>query len=309
MKILILVVFSISLIGCATIPQGIAPTAKPLINEKGKINTYEILGKGEGSASHFSLFGFIPFGRADIDEAIQNAIESLSGDNLINTHYYVTSTWLFIGNSTAINVNGDVVKYTGTTKLIKQSSGNQIKENAEVEEPFDNQNNEIKKITKHSTNLTSYNIGDFLKDAQHKVTLGSAVRGLALDYTLQKPINKFLFYLFSIGYKYISQDFSYGSGEYRWNYTYSYSLIPITINIGASGKTFLAKENLLINPYVSIGLAYLPPEQWDAFGINLKLGAVYEIPAFHKIGLGLEYQYFSGYDGFSNLNLSVVLRP
>ena len=308
MKTLILVVFSISLIGCATIPQGIAPTAKPLINEKGKINTYVILGKGEGSASHFSLFGFIPFGRADIDEAIQNAIKSLNGDNLINTHYYVTTTWLLIGFSTEISVKGEVIKYKGTTDLKKQSSLNKVEENAEVEEPFDKQNNKIKKFTKYNTNLTPSNNIDFLKDAQHKVTLGSAVQGFALDYTLQKPINKFLYYSFGIGYKNISQDFSYGYGEYRWDYTYDFSIIPITINIGATGKTFLEKENLPINPYASIGLAYLPPEQWDEFGINLKIGAVYEIPELNNIGLGLEYQYFSGYDGFSNLNLSFVYR-
>jgi len=126
-----------------------------------------------------------------------------------------------------------------------------------------------------------------------------------------------LFYSVGIGYKRYSNEYSYGYRDYLGNYrqytsTISYDIIPITINGGITGKTFLERENLPINPYVSFGLAYLPPNDFDQLGFNLSIGVVYNIPELHGIGLGLEYHYFESLTGwtmsFSNLNLSVLFN-
>ncbi len=311
MRLLLAFILAITLIGCSTIPQGIAPSAKPLVNEKGETITYDILGQSEGSASHFSLFDFIPFGRTDIDEAIQNALIPLDGDNLINTHYYVTRTWWLIGTSTGITVKGDVIKYTGS-KFIKRK----VVINKEKVEKLDT--NEIKqKVSKQTfksnNQTTTAGISDFIKDAQHKVTLGSLLSGFAIDYTIRKPINKFLFYSFSLGIKNYSEEVYTNDRDYNWNYTIKETYVPITANIGVNGKTILEKENIPINPYASFGLAYLPPNDFDQIGYNLNFGAVYEIPGLKEIGVGLEYHYLKSLTGsersFSNLNLSFIYSP
>ncbi|MBK7104974.1 MAG: hypothetical protein IPH62_06800 [Ignavibacteriae bacterium] len=313
MKTIILIIFSFSLIGCTTIPQGISPAAKPLVNDNGETIKYEVLGNTEGSASHFSLFNFIPFGRANIDDAINNAISTLNGDNLINSHYYVTQTFLFIGSSTSINVKGDVIKYTGTLES-KQLSTNTIDDNVDT---LGNKTHLSNNNYKNNSNNYSTSSSNFFKDVQHKVTLGSAVQGFAFDYTLIKPLNDFFFYSFGIGYKSVREKntYTYGFGEYNYKSTYTneFEVIPLTINIGANGKRILEKENIPVIPYASFGLAYLPPNDFDQIGFNLNIGAVYKIPNFYDIGVGLEYHYFESLTGremgFSNLNLSFVYKP
>lgn len=72
---------------------------------------YEVLGKASGSASHFSLFFFLPLGKADIDAAVRKAIAQRDGDNLINVRYWQRASWALIGAVITIEVEGDVIKY------------------------------------------------------------------------------------------------------------------------------------------------------------------------------------------------------
>jgi opacity protein-like surface antigen len=168
-------IFLISLltfVGCATIPQGTAPSASPLVSEDGKPKEYQIVGRAEGNAGHFTLFGFIPLGRSDIDAAVQDAIKTHRGDNLINVRYYVNSAWYFIGSQTSITVRGDVIKYgagTGTTTPISRP-------------------------LKSSGGMNVF----------HRFNIGSAVDGFSIEYMAQSSLSDYLFAAFGIGYKRIN---------------------------------------------------------------------------------------------------------
>lgn len=296
-KFLSLILVS-TLAGCASIPQGTAPSATPLVSENGISRSYEVLGRGEGSAGHFTLFGFIPFGRTDIDKAIHEAVATYQGDNLINVNYNVNSIFYFIGTFTSITVKGDVIKYTGA-KVTESGQPAQ-------------------------TNVTTSNtVSTPSIPSNHKLTLGSAIDGLAFDYTLIKPINDYLFYSFSLGYKkYVYKE----SQPYYWGYTYEneYKInsFPIRINIGGIVKK---PFDLPVDAYASTGLAYIPLQSgnsskyvFDQVGLNLNLGVIYKL--IKNIACGVEYSYLKSFIkykdfledkglGFSNLNASVIYYP
>lgn len=104
--LLVFILPIILLLGCSVMPAGITPAADDLANQQ-----YEVLGKANGSASHFSLFFFLPLGKADIDAAIREAIAKRGGDNLINVRYWQRASWALIGTIITIEVEGDVIKY------------------------------------------------------------------------------------------------------------------------------------------------------------------------------------------------------
>lgn len=298
MKILLFFFVIVMFIGCSTIPQGTAPSSSPLIMENGKIKHYEIVGPGEGSAGHFTLFGFIPFGRTDIDKAINNAIAPYHGDNLINVNYYVNGSYYFIGSSTSITVKGDVIKYVD-----KENSG----------------------ITKTNTLYNPINEGP---NSYHRFSLGSAVDGFSMDYSYIKPLNDFLFYSLTVGYKNYTIKETQNYYFYYYNYYFSqesdhkYSAIPITFNFGGNAKKFINIPNIPVNPYASLGIAYIPligtEDEFDQLGMNFNIGVNYEL--IKGLAVGLDYRYlksfialgsFNGNEGigFSNLNLTLTYYP
>ena len=104
--LLVFILPMLVLLGCSVMPAGMAPAADDLANQE-----YEVLGKASGSASHFSLFFFLPLGKADIDAAVRQAIAQRDGDNLINVRYWQRASWALIGAVITIEVEGDVIKY------------------------------------------------------------------------------------------------------------------------------------------------------------------------------------------------------
>ncbi len=297
--------------GCSTIPQGITPSSSPLITENGTARSYDVLGTAEGSAGHFTLFGFIPFGKSDIDEAIQEAISKYNGDNLINVHYNIKSVFYLIGSYTSIKVYGDVIKYRNAGEVENKITGYN-----ESSEAVDNTNIKQPRATGYKSN--------------HKLTIGSAVDGFAADYTMINPVSDFLYYSFSIGYKNYSKtdSWSYGYYNYDSSYTrYSYSIehsidaIPVAINFGINAGKLISIP-YPINPYASIGVAYIPYSdggfEFNQVGFNFNIGADYRFT--NNIGVGLDYRYIKSVNetsgfidnaglGFSNLNVSVVYYP
>jgi len=102
-----ILILAVVVTGCAVMPAGVAPSAHQMDTQ-----LYQVLGKSSGEASHFTLFNIIPFGKADIEQAVQEAIRKKGGDNLINVRYWQKTTWVFIGYLTTFHVEGDVIKYT-----------------------------------------------------------------------------------------------------------------------------------------------------------------------------------------------------
>jgi opacity protein-like surface antigen len=285
--------------GCATIPQGTAPSSSPLVSEDGKAREYQVIGRAEGSAGHFTLFGIIPFGRSDIDAAIQDAIATYQGDNLVNVRYYVNSAFYLVGSSTSITVQGDVIKYgagavTPLSKPIRLPRGP----------------------------------GMF-----HRFNIGSAVDGLSIDYMVNQSLSDYLFFAFGIGYKRYEKEETVTSGipGFSFTSTSEFNILPITINIGGSAKKALS---IPLNPYASVGIAYMPiydsqgsgKFKWNQVGMNANVGVDYEVAK--GFAVGIDYKYFKSFvdfgegpsffgssvqaiEGikFSNLSLTLALYP
>ena len=179
--------------------------------------------------------------------------------------------------------------------------------------------------------------------AYHRFTLGSAINGFSADYSLIQPMNDFLYWSLNIGYKNYSISgsstgnysyYNYNTGSYSYYpysfpYDASFYTIPITFNFGVSAKSLINIPNIPLNPYASIGLAYVPmfgadqsgyssiDDRFDQVGINFNIGAEYLL--VKGLAVGLEYRYLKSFVdlpapvnsglGFSNLNISLTYHP
>jgi len=260
------------MIGCATIPQGTAPSSSPLIDKSGKDIKYEVLGTSEADAGHFSLFGIIPFGRADIDEAISEAIKKKGGDNLINLCYDVEYTSYFIfGASTSISVQGDVIKYNGSN----ESS-----------------------VT-NKTELVDYESPSKLK-LSHALIANVPNDGFSFYYNLILPFSKTLFGKLGIGYRSLEAEvdetyYTYWYGYTTHKYKSKYQFIPITFAIGVNSEG-LVETAIPVNGTASLGIGYYPDmervdseSEWLNFGWNLGLGVEYRVIPMLSLGLSFNY--------------------
>ena len=96
----------LSLSSCIT-PRGMTSSSTPI---HGK-NIAEYLGKAEGSDSSLSILSLFSIGRPDIDEAIEEAINSKGGDALINVRMYEKTYFFLLITYTRVIITGDVIKF------------------------------------------------------------------------------------------------------------------------------------------------------------------------------------------------------
>jgi len=88
-------------------PVGIQPSANEM-----KSPYYEIIGDAEGISSEYKLFWLFPVTtRANTNEAIDNAIKSKGGDNLIEAVITRESNVYVVGTVNNIYVKGKVIRY------------------------------------------------------------------------------------------------------------------------------------------------------------------------------------------------------
>lgn len=275
MKTLLLISLGLLLYGCATIPQGTAPAASPLTASDGTTKHYEVVGKAEGSAGNFALFGLIPFGRANIEAAVREAVSRYKGDNLINVHYYVSSAWYLVGSSSSLTVKGDVIRYTASGSGF--SPGNTLG-NAFLSGP---------------------------SGMSHRLAVGNGPAGLSAGYTLTQSFADYLLFSFSLGYKRFSETetstWTYQGSTYELETLVEYNALPVMLNLGVSGKSALNP----FNPYVSAGIAYIPVYysntslyKWNQVGFNINAGLDYEI--IKGLALGVDYRYVKSLQDFES---------
>lgn len=73
---------------------------------------YEVLGEAEGMHSAFRLFWFFPVTpRADREKAIEEAVASKGGDNLIFVRTWRERQHWVLGTVDIIHVRGSVIRY------------------------------------------------------------------------------------------------------------------------------------------------------------------------------------------------------
>ena len=88
-------------------PLAIEPCAKVM-----RAAGYEVLGEAEGASSSFTLFGiFHVTPRLDPERAVDQAIRSLGGDNLIEAVYYSETKVYIVGVVNIVHVKGRVIRY------------------------------------------------------------------------------------------------------------------------------------------------------------------------------------------------------
>ena len=88
-------------------PVGVVPSAKHMSSPY-----YEVLGESEGMSSSFRLFWLFPVTPAANNvEAVDDAIKSRGGDNLIEAVFTEESKIYIIGTVDNIYVKGKAVRY------------------------------------------------------------------------------------------------------------------------------------------------------------------------------------------------------
>lgn len=88
-------------------PLALEPSAKVM-----RSTEYEVLGYAEGISSGFTLLGIFPVtARPDPARAVDQAIRSLGGDNLIEAVYYSERKVYIAGVVDIVHVNGKVIRY------------------------------------------------------------------------------------------------------------------------------------------------------------------------------------------------------
>lgn len=112
--LILTVVASVFLGGCASANAGIALSNIPLENRK-----YEVLGPAETTIRWFNfdigLVG-IPMSRPPVEKAMNNLLEEKGGDALINLRYWTDRTILFMITINRFHLKADVVKLTDKKK-------------------------------------------------------------------------------------------------------------------------------------------------------------------------------------------------
>ncbi len=86
---------------------GIEPQAKSFTAKK-----YEVLGEAEGQSSSFNLLWVIPVTpRIDYDKAVNQAVQSKRGDNLIDVRTWKERQVWILGYIEILYVKGKVIRY------------------------------------------------------------------------------------------------------------------------------------------------------------------------------------------------------
>lgn len=110
----VMLLCSFSLVtGCLhvqTNARGIQPVARPMQKD-----TYSELGPGTGMSSGFRLLWFIPVTPCPCaNTAVNNAVYSKGGDNLVNVKYWHERQYWLVGTVDIIHVEGTIIRYTSS---------------------------------------------------------------------------------------------------------------------------------------------------------------------------------------------------
>lgn len=277
-----LIVFSL-FYGCSSIPQGTAVATSPVNMGNGKQVKFDVMGKSEGSAGHFTLFGFIPFGRTDIDKAIAEAVAAKSGDNLIDVDYTINTSFWFIGNYTSMTVKGKVIKYVDKVSMNEATASGQLQQNSTAK-------SEVPKA--------------------HLLTAGLFSKGIPVTYALEMKQSKLLSTFLSIGYCAFTDEktstYTYYDYFSRTTFTYGnkvkekHQFLPIIFGgIINSEGLFTLPSQYPVYGYLSAGLGLAPDfgvlDQRTEALINLgyAVGIGVEYRVLPQLGLGLQYSSFN----------------
>lgn len=86
---------------------GLEPQARTLEG-----TDYADLGAAEGESSSFHLFWFFPVTRPiNYDQAVEDAVSSKGGDNLINVRFWIERQFWIMGTVHILHVRGNVIRY------------------------------------------------------------------------------------------------------------------------------------------------------------------------------------------------------
>ena len=105
--IIVLILHNSGCICIQTNVAGLEPQARAL--ESGD---YVDLGVSEGESSSFHLFWFFPVTTPmDYNLAIEDAISSKGGENLINVRFWIERQFWIVGTVQVLHVRGNVIRY------------------------------------------------------------------------------------------------------------------------------------------------------------------------------------------------------
>ena len=93
-----------STLGCTGIPYKMA-TVEP------DLSKYEVLGPASARGRGFMILNIIPVGQNNkIEHAVEKAIQSKGGDEMIDISVQESWFWAYVLNSYAVDVEGTILK-------------------------------------------------------------------------------------------------------------------------------------------------------------------------------------------------------
>ena len=97
---------------CATSPGGIAASTTPINGRE-----YKVLGNVSETSSRVALLGVLPIsGKNSTRDAIESAIESKSGDAMINVTVDAHHEFWLLFTRMVTSIEGDVIKFEASQK-------------------------------------------------------------------------------------------------------------------------------------------------------------------------------------------------
>ena len=98
--------------------KGIKDSAEPIENQQ-----YEVLNYATGKSSSFKLFWFIPVTpEINYNEAVDEAVLSGNGDNLIDVRLYGKKQVWILGTVDILYVEGKAIKYKKEEKPVENAA-------------------------------------------------------------------------------------------------------------------------------------------------------------------------------------------
>lgn len=101
----------VSLIALAALAWGCTGVPYKLATVEPDLTKYEVLGHASARGRGFMILNVIPVNQNNkIERAVETAIHSKGGDELINISVQETWFWAYVMNSYAVEVQGTVIK-------------------------------------------------------------------------------------------------------------------------------------------------------------------------------------------------------
>lgn len=275
----VLILAMLQATGCSImLPGGLTDSTAP-VNQKG----YRIMGRSEGSVSKASLFGLIPLGKADMEEAIQKAIEKRGGDELINVTWYHTYTNYYVVQVYTFTVRGTVIKYAegAAEAALTRRPPEEMWPHKKPKPPY-----------LHTVSVGLARMYEAKEEEEYHSSSAKGVTGFDFTWQMRRPSAKPYYFFPAVTFSYLSGDVKYSTDWYHYTQEEVRRSFSVSGNVGLDVNAMSwFKTPQGIRPYAETGVGYFSTgvrsEDTRSIWHLLQVG--------WNIGIGTEYRFHPKY--------------